>query len=71
MTTVAKVFLVLLVIGTIAVSTAVITQTAQMRNWKQLADGYRQDAQAAWASSVADSAEPRDDRATQQRPAGQ
>lgn len=59
MTTVAKVFLVLLVIGTIAFSTASITQTAQTRNWKQLAEGYRQDAVAAWAASVADSAQNR------------
>ena len=59
MTTVAKVFLVLLVIGAIALSTASITQTAQMRNWKQLAEGYRQDAVAAWAASVADGAQNR------------
>lgn len=59
MTTVAKVFLVLLVIGAIALSTASITITAQTQNWKKLAEGYRQDAVAAWTASVADSAQNR------------
>ena len=49
MTTVTKVFLVLLVIGAIALSTASITLTAQSRNWRQLADEYRLDAVAAAA----------------------
>lgn len=59
MTTVAKVFLVLLVIGAIALSTASITMTAQTRNWKALAEGYQQDALAATAASIADSAQSR------------
>jgi len=59
LTTVAKVFLVLLVIGAIALSTASITMTAQTLNWKELADGYRLDAQAVWAASVAESAQSR------------
>lgn len=59
MTTVAKVFLVLLVIGAIALSTASITLTAQARNWKALADGYRSDAVAAWASATSYTAEAR------------
>ncbi len=59
MTTVAKVFLVLLVIGAIALSTASITLTAQARNWKQLADQYRSDAVAAWASATSFTAEAR------------
>lgn len=59
MTTVAKVFLVLLVIGAIALSTASITLTAQARNWRALADGYRSDASAAWAYATSATAEAR------------
>jgi hypothetical protein len=59
LTTVAKVFLVLLVIGAIALSTASITITAQARNWKALAEGFRSDAVAAWANATSYTAESR------------
>ncbi len=57
MTTVTKVFLVLLVIGAIALSTASITIVAQTRNWKALSEGYRSDAVAAWANATSYTAE--------------
>ncbi len=57
MTTVAKVFLVLLVIGAIALSTASITLTAQTHNWKSLADSYQADAMASWAYATSTAAE--------------
>jgi len=57
LTTVAKVFLVLLVIGAIALSTASITIVAQARNWKELSTGYRSDAIAAWASAASSAAQ--------------
>jgi hypothetical protein len=59
LTTVAKVFLVLLVIGAIALSTASITLTAQAKNWRALAEGYRSDASAAWAYATSATAEAR------------
>jgi hypothetical protein len=57
LTTVAKVFLVLLVIGAIALSTASITITAQTRNWRTMAENYRQEAVAAWANQTSYTAE--------------